>query len=78
MRLDKRIDPDRLNAARRLHARGELSDAAFTAWGMAGIGITHRDIAMLRRKSKGTVTEQITRANRLIDQELTCESGTST
>lgn len=64
------IDPDKLAAAQRLRDAGTLSDDAYLSWCMAEVGITHRDIAFYRERSKGTITEQITRARRLVDQEI--------
>lgn len=71
----REIDPDRLAAAHRLRATGALTDSAFIVWAMAETGISHRDIAILRHRSKGTITEQLTRARRLIDQETTCPAS---
>lgn len=68
---ERTIDAGKLAAAQRLHAQGHLTEGAYLAWCMAEVGITHRDIALLRRRSKGTITEQITRARRLVDNELT-------
>lgn len=71
------IDPDRLAAADRLYQTGQLTDDAWIAWALAESGIaTHREIARIQGRSKGTVTEKIDRARRLIDQAIAEQEDT--
>lgn len=64
------IPAARIAAARALVQSGVLSAEAYVAWGMAESGISHRAIARERERSKGTVTDQIARARRLVDEEV--------
>lgn len=49
-------------------ARRVLSDVEYLTWAMAMRGISQRDIALLRHRSRGTVADTIARAERKIEE----------
>lgn len=69
------IDERALATAKRLLRDGVLTEGAYLAWAMAEAGVSHRAIADFRGRSKGTITEQITRARRLIVDALAQEEA---
>lgn len=66
----RQIDERTLTVAQRLLRDGTLTESGYLSWAMAEAGVSHRAIADYRQRSKGTITEQITRARRLIAAEL--------
>lgn len=71
----RHIDEDTLAVAQRLLHDGTLTESGYLSWAMAEAGVSHRAIADYRQRSKGTVTEQITRARRLIAAELDAQDA---
>lgn len=61
----KRIDPERYAAAKRV-----LNEEQLLTWGMAELGISQRAIADYRQRSKGSVSDMLARARRLVEQEV--------
>jgi transcriptional regulator len=49
-------------------ARSVLTDTEYLTWAMAQRGITQRDIAFMRRRSLGTVSNTLIRAERKIEE----------
>lgn len=71
----RQIDEQTLAVAQRLLREGALTESGYLSWAMAEAGVSHRAIADYRKRSKGTITEQITRARRLIADALDAEDA---
>lgn len=54
-------------------AKRVLTDTEYLTWALHQTGMTHRDIAWWRRRSRGTVADAIVRAEQKIEEAKRAE-----